>query len=276
MYSEEYTSLTQHMYKQIFCDKTMTTEAKEMALRTATRVHSQLVKECARGKGVDRHLFALKCLAQRSGDSVPFFESSALKVLNYTILSTSNCGNPSLRLFGFGPVVPDGFGIGYIIKDRSIYYSISSKHRQTSRFASTLESTLRAMAALFHRKKTNQYSSPSRRGNRGNRASDILKCKMAFPPDGTGGDKDNDDYGDLWGVSSSPHASPRRAAAAVSAKAATLRENWGEATPTSSPKSSRAVVGEEGNVPTLNSESLMVPSMEGDDRDGGNAPWSSG
>lgn len=28
----------------------------------------------------------------------------------------SNCGNPSLRLFGFGPVVRDGFGIGYIIK----------------------------------------------------------------------------------------------------------------------------------------------------------------
>lgn len=31
----------------------------------------------------------------------------------------SNCGNPSLRLFGFGPVVRDGFGIGYIIKGES-------------------------------------------------------------------------------------------------------------------------------------------------------------
>lgn len=36
--------------------------------------------------------------------------------MTHNILSTSNCGNPSLRLFGFGPVVPDGFGIGYLIK----------------------------------------------------------------------------------------------------------------------------------------------------------------
>jgi hypothetical protein len=28
-----------------------------------------------------------------------------------------NCGNPALRLFGFGPVAADGYGIGYIIKE---------------------------------------------------------------------------------------------------------------------------------------------------------------
>jgi hypothetical protein len=35
-------------------------------------------------------------------------------------MSTSNCGNPALRLFGFGPVAADGYGIGYIIKDDGI------------------------------------------------------------------------------------------------------------------------------------------------------------
>ncbi|KAL9636234.1 MAG: hypothetical protein Q9164_002944, partial [Protoblastenia rupestris] len=39
--------------------------------------------------------------------------------INTTILSTSNCGNPSLRQFGFGPTSGDGFGIGYIIKEDS-------------------------------------------------------------------------------------------------------------------------------------------------------------
>lgn len=62
--------------------------------------------------------------------------------LNTTILSTSNCGNPSLRQFGFGPVSGDGFGIGYIIKDDSISVCVSSKHRQTKRFVDTLESYL--------------------------------------------------------------------------------------------------------------------------------------
>jgi carnitine O-acetyltransferase len=62
--------------------------------------------------------------------------------LNTTILSTSNCGNPSLRQFGFGPVSGDGFGIGYIIKDDGISICVSSKHRQTKRFVDTLESYL--------------------------------------------------------------------------------------------------------------------------------------
>ncbi|KAL1622288.1 carnitine O-acetyltransferase yat1 [Neofusicoccum ribis] len=59
--------------------------------------------------------------------------------LNTTILSTSNCGNPSLRQFGFGPTSGDGFGIGYIIKDGSISICASSKHRQTSRFIDAIE-----------------------------------------------------------------------------------------------------------------------------------------
>lgn len=32
-----------------------------------------------------------------------------------SVLSTSNCGSRALDLFGFGPVVDDGFGIGYMI-----------------------------------------------------------------------------------------------------------------------------------------------------------------
>lgn len=41
-------------------------------------------------------------------------------LLSTSILSTSNCGNPALRLFGFGPVAADGYGIGYIIKEDGI------------------------------------------------------------------------------------------------------------------------------------------------------------
>jgi carnitine O-acetyltransferase len=70
------------------------------------------------------------------------FNDSGWEKINNTILSTSNCGNPSLRHFGFGPVSGDGFGIGYIIKDDSISICASSKHRQTQRFVDTIESYL--------------------------------------------------------------------------------------------------------------------------------------
>ena len=76
-------------------------------------------------------------------------------LLSTSILSTSNCGNPALRLFGFGPVTGDGYGIGYIIKEDGIsmlVISFTSKYcpimldvgskvvppRSTSRLAVTL------------------------------------------------------------------------------------------------------------------------------------------
>ena len=46
-------------------------------------------------------------------------------LLGTSILSTSNCGNPALRLFGFGPVAADGYGIGYIIKEDGISVYVS-------------------------------------------------------------------------------------------------------------------------------------------------------
>lgn len=77
------------------------------------------------------------------------FNDNGWDKINNTILSTSNCGNPALRHFGFGPTSGDGFGIGYIIKDDSISICASSKHRQTSRFMDTLESYLLEIRKLL-------------------------------------------------------------------------------------------------------------------------------
>jgi len=89
-----------------------------------------------------RHLYALYCLLQReltgekldvNPDDPPpspsnwpprqlpgIFTDPGYSLLSTSIISTSNCGNPALRLFGFGPVAADGYGIGYIIKDDGI------------------------------------------------------------------------------------------------------------------------------------------------------------
>jgi carnitine O-acetyltransferase len=152
---------------------------KVEALRKACQKHTEITKECAKAQGQDRHLYALFCVWQRmidgdeeilsqngehDGDSsdvmsddgssrssmnrvqtntgvMPsLFADSGWDRLNTTILSTSNCGNPSLRQFGFGPTSGDGFGIGYIIKDGSVSICASSKHRQTKRYIDAIES----------------------------------------------------------------------------------------------------------------------------------------
>ncbi|RDX41798.1 acyltransferase ChoActase/COT/CPT [Lentinus brumalis] len=148
---------------------------KVNALRKACQGHVELTKECSKGLGQDRHLYALYCLVQReresqaaaassfdeddrptsptstvssgsSGRDKPplpsIFTDNGWHILNRSILSTSNCGNPALRLFGFGPVAADGYGIGYIIKDEGISVCASSKHLQTRRFLDTLQGYL--------------------------------------------------------------------------------------------------------------------------------------
>lgn len=93
------------------------------------------------------------------------FADSGWDKLNTTILSTSNCGNPALRHFGFGPTSGDGFGIGYIIKDDTISICVSSKHRQTKRFVDTLESYLlevRRVLRITNRKSSASKSSRAR------------------------------------------------------------------------------------------------------------------
>ncbi|KAJ5578097.1 mitochondrial carnitine O-acetyltransferase [Penicillium hispanicum] len=190
-------------------------ETKIEALRTATQRHTAITKDCSKGQGQDRHLYALYCLWQRSFDEALFhdtssaggysspsdslespkfsensedgfssptsgsvrgvriitpptpaiFSDSGWDKINNTILSTSNCGNPCLRHFGFGPTSADGFGIGYIIKDESISFCASSKHRQTARLMHTLESYLleiRKLLRATNRKATSPRTSRAR------------------------------------------------------------------------------------------------------------------
>jgi carnitine O-acetyltransferase len=88
----------------------------------------------------------------------PIFADGGWDKLNNTIISTSNCGNPSLRQFGFGPTSGDGFGIGYIIKDEGISICASSKHRQTKRFVDALEGYLLEIRRIL--KASNRGASP--------------------------------------------------------------------------------------------------------------------
>lgn len=70
------------------------------------------------------------------------FRDDGWSTLGTSILSTSNCGNPALRMFGFGPVAADGYGLGYIIKDDGLSVCAASKHLQTRRFLDTLQGYL--------------------------------------------------------------------------------------------------------------------------------------
>ncbi|TIB66939.1 hypothetical protein E3P77_01909 [Wallemia ichthyophaga] len=154
---------------------------KIAALRKACATHSALSRECSKGEGHDRHLYAMLRIAESEREK----EQVAEKKNNTTnntpptppkpslyadpgyslgttdVLSTSNCGNPALRLFGFASTSASGFGIGYIVRDSSISLCVSSKHRQTNRFVETIQAYLvevEQMLIGLH-KEANQRSS---------------------------------------------------------------------------------------------------------------------
>lgn len=140
-----------------FYAKNTSSHEKLEKLRASLKHHSKLTKECSMGLGQDRHLYALECvwdrLYQDKKNKPRLFTDAGWKTLNNTIISTSNCGNPALRLFGFGPVVSNGFGIGYIIKEDGIAFVASSKHRQTQRFLETLKTYLLDVQTLLLKEK---------------------------------------------------------------------------------------------------------------------------
>ncbi len=118
------------------------------------------------------------------------FADSGWDKINATILSTSNCGNPALRQFGFGPTSADGFGIGYIIKDDSISICASSKHRQTKRFIDALESYFLEIRRLL--RSTQQKS----RSPKASRAREVEKAEV-IPKRGRAIKGDDDTVNDV-------------------------------------------------------------------------------
>ncbi|XP_029356245.1 carnitine O-palmitoyltransferase 2, mitochondrial isoform X2 [Echeneis naucrates] len=79
------------------------------------------------GQGFDRHLFALRYLANSKGQALPsLFTDPAYAAINHNILSTSTLSSPAVNLGGFAPVVPDGFGVGYGVHDDWIGCNVSS------------------------------------------------------------------------------------------------------------------------------------------------------
>ncbi|XP_041348084.1 carnitine O-palmitoyltransferase 2, mitochondrial-like [Gigantopelta aegis] len=121
------TVATKRMCDLIFNSKTPpTVEELQQGLKNCSEMHQQLTREAAMGKGFDRHLFALRHLAEDSGKALDLFEDPAYKKLNHIILSTSTLSDPSVLIGGFGAVVPDGYGIGYAVEDGRLGFNITN------------------------------------------------------------------------------------------------------------------------------------------------------
>ena len=120
-----------------------TAEEKESALRAAAENHNKITKDALMGKGWDRHMFALRTMAEmeekKGGSPVPsLFTCEAYQQLNNIILSTSTLASPGLEAGGFGPVNKDCFAIPYSLTKEQARFGVMSYKLGTQEFANAI------------------------------------------------------------------------------------------------------------------------------------------
>lgn len=74
----------------------------------------------------------MKHLAEKSGNVPDFYSDPGYIKLNHIILSTSTLTSPAVVIGGFGPVTPNGYGVGkYVVREQSgILYQMSKPNPQ--------------------------------------------------------------------------------------------------------------------------------------------------
>jgi len=140
-------------FTDAFLDPNAATQTRESLLRAAVDVHSKLVKEAVTGKGMDRHLFALFNLAKEHGSVPDLFKDKAYTAINHNILSTSTLSSKAIEGGGFGPVVADGYGLGYAVEDEFVGFNVTSYGRKTSEFVNHIAGALADIKAVLNGQK---------------------------------------------------------------------------------------------------------------------------
>ncbi|KAG6860749.1 hypothetical protein C0995_007867 [Termitomyces sp. Mi166 len=107
-------------------------ELRELLRKAAAR-HMQYASWAADAQGVDRHMFGLRKLVRTAdGEKMPaFLQDEAYARSSHWSLSTSQLSTPFFDGWGYGEVVPDGYGLAYAIGDEYIRWTITSMKNKT-------------------------------------------------------------------------------------------------------------------------------------------------
>jgi len=93
----------------------------DSCLREAIKKHNQIMVSCLSGEGFDRHLFAIADMCKKQNLEMPsFMTDKTMEIMKHFRMSTSTLNTPYVKSGGFGPVVDDGYALGYIVYDTFI------------------------------------------------------------------------------------------------------------------------------------------------------------
>ncbi|KAI9335833.1 carnitine O-acetyltransferase [Zopfochytrium polystomum] len=126
----------------------MSLEEKGKLGRAAIAAQSKYMTRAVEGKGVDRHLLGLRLLIKPDEPKPSLFADPACAKSCYWRLSTSQITSEYYNGYGWGEVVPDGYGCAYSVKDNALQFNLVSQHLKNDEFAQHFNEALWEMNGL--------------------------------------------------------------------------------------------------------------------------------
>ncbi len=122
--------------------------------RQAEQEHRRRVARSQSGLGAERHLYGLSAIGEMTANAalLPLLADQGCRVLGHNTLSTSSVVAPAVAFFSFAPVVADGIGIGYGLKQDSLQLAVAAYEAsgvQARQFLDLVEQEAASILALL-------------------------------------------------------------------------------------------------------------------------------
>ena len=125
-------------------------------MKKAGAAHSNRIIECRRGFGVERHMYGLEQMyylhgTQSGMKELPeIFQDKGYLAMRHDFISTSGMAYDNVKYRIFGPVVEGGFGLAYILLDRSISINVSCSTSEQDNARKLTDHLMDALLELRH------------------------------------------------------------------------------------------------------------------------------
>ncbi|KAG0296614.1 Carnitine O-acetyltransferase mitochondrial [Linnemannia gamsii] len=124
-------------------------KARVAACRAAVARHAQYTAWAVDGQAIDRHLLGLRLIRQ-PGEEVPaMFQDPVFARTCRWRLSTSQISDDCFTAYGWGEVVPDGYGCAYMVKETELYFCVTSLGLGSKEFGQYIAEALEDMRFTF-------------------------------------------------------------------------------------------------------------------------------
>ncbi|KAI0642267.1 carnitine acetyl transferase [Trametes meyenii] len=133
--------------------------ARRLALfKDAVKTHGTDARSAGNGHGIDRHLLGLKLLVEEGEQMPALFSDPVVRRASYWVLSTSAIFSKHFGPYGWGEVVPDGFGVAYMTGfDDYLQFTITSRTEMpNAEFCAELERAAKDLYDLHAQRAANE------------------------------------------------------------------------------------------------------------------------